>query len=57
MRTYMHLKVKLIFDPPLSSAAIDAINQQIKELEWRLYVEADQQSNQSGEEDLQNGTQ
>ena len=57
VRTYMHLKVKLIFDPPLSSAAIDAINQQIKELEWRLYVEADQQSNQSGEEDLQNGTQ
>lgn len=57
VRTYVYLKVKLIFDPPLSSAAIESINQQIKEFEWRLYVEADQQSNQSGEEDLQNGEQ
>lgn len=36
VKTYMYLKVKLIFDPPLSSAVKDATNQMIKELEWRL---------------------
>lgn len=38
VKTYMHLKVKLVFDPPLSSAVIEAVNQSIKELEWRLNV-------------------
>lgn len=41
VRTYVFLKVKLIFDPPQSSAAIDAINRSISELEWRLNVEAE----------------
>lgn len=55
VKSYMHLKVKLLFDPPLSSAAIEAIYQQIKELEWRLYVEADRTAAVQGEEELQNG--
>ena len=29
VKSYMHLKVKLLFDPPLSSAAIESINRQI----------------------------
>lgn len=41
VKTYMYLKVKLGFDPPLSSAAIDAINRQISELEWRINVQVD----------------
>jgi len=41
VKSYMHLKVKLLFDPPLSSAAIDSINRQIAEFEWRLAVAAD----------------
>lgn len=41
IKTYVYLKVKLIFDPPLSSAVIEAINRQISELEWRLTVAAD----------------
>lgn len=36
VKSYMHLKVKLLFDPPLNSAIIEAMKQQINELEWRL---------------------
>ena len=37
VKTYVALKVRLMFDPPQSSAHIQAINDTIKELEWRLY--------------------
>lgn len=36
IKTYMHLKVKIIFDPPLNSTVMDAHKQMISELEWRL---------------------
>lgn len=52
VKSYVHLKVKLLFDPPLSSAAIDAINRQISEFEWRLFVAADPVDT-SGEEEVQ----
>lgn len=39
--SYVYLKVKLLFDPPLSSAAMDSMNRQISEFEWRLFVAAD----------------
>lgn len=32
------LKVKLMFDPPTSKAVMQAISDQIKELEWRMYI-------------------
>lgn len=41
VKSYIHLKVKLMFDPPLSSAHIDAIHQSINELEWRINVQAE----------------
>lgn len=41
VKTYIHLKVKLLFDPPLSSAVMEAIKQSINEAEWRLNVEAE----------------
>jgi len=52
VKSYIYLKVRLLFDPPLSSAAMDAINRQISELEWRLYVAADPvaKSEEEGEE-------
>lgn len=37
VKTYIALKVRLMFDPPQNSAHINAINENIKELEWRLY--------------------
>ena len=41
VKSYMHLKVKLLFDPPLSSAVIESMNRMISEFEWRLTVEAE----------------
>jgi len=41
VKTYVYLKVKLIFDPPQSSIVTEAYNRQIAELEWRLNVEVD----------------
>jgi hypothetical protein len=40
-KTYVYLKVRSIFDPPSSSAALEAMNNQIKEYEWRLNVRAE----------------
>lgn len=39
--TYIYLKTRLIFDPPISSAVTDSINNTLKELEWRINVEAE----------------
>ena len=36
VKTYIYQKVKLIFDPPTSTAAIDAMQRSISELEWRI---------------------
>lgn len=41
VKTYTYLKVKLLFDPPLSSAVIEAMNRQIAELEWRITATTD----------------
>lgn len=41
VKSYMHLKVKLLFDPPLSSAVIESMKQMINEFEWRLNVAVD----------------
>lgn len=41
IKTYMYLKVRLIFDPPQSSAAIDAMKQLASEFEWRINVGVD----------------
>lgn len=40
IKTLVYLKVRLIFDPPSTSFAITAIENQIKEQEWRLSVSA-----------------
>lgn len=37
-KTYVYQRVKMIFDPPQSSAHIDALKENSKELEWRLYA-------------------
>lgn len=48
VKTYVGLKVKLIFDPPLSSANIESINRLISELEWRINVAAEENQNDGG---------
>lgn len=38
VKTYMILKVRMLFDPPQTSFLINALNEQVKELEWRINV-------------------
>lgn len=42
VKTYVYLKVRLVFDPPSSSAVLDSMNRQINEFEWRLSVAVDE---------------
>ena len=44
VKSYMYLKVRLLFDPPTSSSVTESINRMISEFEWRLNVESDQTS-------------
>lgn len=39
-KTYVCLRVRMVFDPP-SGAAKEALNENIRELEWLLCVDAD----------------
>lgn len=38
VKSYVFLKVKMLFDPPTTSYLISASEKQIEELEWRLNV-------------------
>ena len=38
VKSYVYLRVRLLFDPPETSYLINAFNEQVKELEWRLNV-------------------
>lgn len=49
VRTYVYLKVRLLFDPPTSGSLIESINAMIAELEWRLYVVGDEKKTEGGE--------
>lgn len=39
VKTYVYLKVKLMFDPPSSSFVLSSIQNQIAELEYRLLLQ------------------
>lgn len=41
VKTYMFMKVKLIFDPPLNSSVLESYKQMASEYEWRLHVQDD----------------
>lgn len=41
VKSYIYIKVKLLFDPPLSSAAMDSMSRQADELQWRINLEAE----------------
>ena len=38
VKTYLYLKTKLIFDPPTNSTVIQSIENNLKELEWRMML-------------------
>lgn len=41
VKTFIYLKVRLIFDPPSTSFVLESIERQIKELEWCLNVQVE----------------
>lgn len=41
VKTYVYLKVKMVFDSPTNSFVLDAMNRQAQEYEFRLNVEVD----------------
>lgn len=38
VKSYMGLRVRLLFDPPATGPATDAMNKQAEQLEWRLHT-------------------
>ena len=53
IRTYIYLKVKLVFDPPASASAIESFKNLIDRFEWRLTLSAEmknqrKETNQNG---------
>ena len=52
VKTFVGLKVRLIFDPPTSSAVLDSINKTISELEWRINVMVENKANKTGGEEI-----
>lgn len=41
VKSYMQIKVRMLFDPPSSSFLIEAMNKQAQEYEWRLNITSD----------------
>lgn len=42
VKTYVYLRVRLLFDPPATSYLLTAMHEQMRELEWRLNVEREE---------------
>lgn len=38
VKTYVYLRVRVLFDPPTTGFTLTALQEQIKELEWRMNV-------------------
>lgn len=41
VKSYVFLKVKLLFDPPATSFVLEAYNKQLTEMEWRINSEVE----------------
>lgn len=42
VKSYIFLKVKLMFDPPSNSFVLDSIDRQLTQIEWRLNHQVDE---------------
>lgn len=56
IKSYMSLKVRLLFDPPASSVVVESMNRMIDQFEWRINVAAESNTSaqSNGEEEIQN---
>lgn len=41
VKSYIYMKVRMMFDPPQSSISADAIKENIEELEWRISLQGE----------------
>lgn len=47
VKTYVYMKVKLVFDPPTNSSHLKALQDAVDEYEWRLNVAAESKSEEA----------
>lgn len=41
IKDFIYMKARIVFDPPSSAAALQALKEEVKELEFRLNVQVD----------------
>lgn len=41
VKTFIYAKVRMLFDPPTSSFVLTSLENQMKEMEWRIYAESE----------------
>lgn len=41
VKSYVYLKVRMMFDPPINGAVMEAMKRNIDELEWRMNISVD----------------
>jgi hypothetical protein len=44
IKSYVYLRVRILFDPPMTAYLVTAMKEQIQELEWRLNVQREGES-------------
>lgn len=44
IKSYVSLRVRLLFDPPQTSFLIESMQKQVQEMEWRLNVQREEES-------------
>jgi hypothetical protein len=45
VKSYMFMRVRLMFDPPTTSFHLDSLKKMAEEIEWRLNVQAEEVNN------------
>lgn len=49
VKQYVYMKVKLVFDPPESQGLLKAMEEQVKECEWRMMEMAEENRGEAGD--------
>lgn len=44
VKTYMYLRVRILFDPPATSFLVTSLNERVQELEWRINCYREEES-------------